>query len=146
MVYVVLSGILFTLWIRQNACMWCESIVEGLIRINRLQVHLERVHPFMNFGNDFRWREVLLHGHAVKCDVAPPKTIRNPKVLSPIFANPWTRKMRFPNLLPEVRSREIFPVSLSLNCSMGMSSPRAGRGQKYFQECPSESFSSSTAQ
>ena len=33
----------------------------------------------------------------VKCDVAPSKTIRNPKVLSPIFADPWSRKMRSPN-------------------------------------------------
>ena len=32
--------------------------------------------------------EVLLHGYAVKCDVAPSKTIRNPKVLSPICVDP----------------------------------------------------------
>ena len=25
------------------------------------------------------------------------KTVRNPKVLSPIFADPWSRKMRSPN-------------------------------------------------
>ena len=41
--------------------------------------------------------EVLLHGYAVKCDVAPSKTIRNPKVLSLIFADQWSRKMRSPN-------------------------------------------------
>ena len=34
---------------------------------------------------------------AVKCDVAPSNTIRNPKVLSPIVADPWSRKMRSPN-------------------------------------------------
>ena len=56
--------------------------------------------------------EVLLHGYAVKCDVAPSKTIRNPKVLSPIFADPWSRKMRLQILLPGVRSREIFLVSV----------------------------------
>ena len=32
--------------------------------------------------------EVLLHGYAVKCDVAPSKTIRKPKVLSLIFVDP----------------------------------------------------------
>ena len=41
--------------------------------------------------------EVLLHGNAVKCDVGPTKTIRNPEVLSPIFADPWSTKMRSPN-------------------------------------------------
>ena len=38
-------------------------------------------------------------------------------------------------LLSEVRLREIFPVSVLLNCTLGMSSPRAGRGQNHFQEC-----------
>ena len=33
-------------------------------------------------------------------------------------------------LLLEVRSREIFPVSVLRNCRMGMSSPRVDRGQK----------------
>ena len=32
--------------------------------------------------------EVLLHGYAVKCDVAPSKTIKNPKVVSPILVDP----------------------------------------------------------
>ena len=41
--------------------------------------------------------DVLVHGHAVKCDVAPTKTIRNPKVLSPIFADPWSKKIRSQN-------------------------------------------------
>ena len=41
--------------------------------------------------------ELLLHGFAVKCDVAPSKTIRNPKVSSPILADPWSKKMRSPN-------------------------------------------------
>ena len=41
--------------------------------------------------------EVLLHGYAVKCEVAPSKTIRNPKVWSPIFVEPWSKKMRSPN-------------------------------------------------
>ena len=34
---------------------------------------------------------------AVKCDVTLSKTVRNPKVLSPIFADPWSRKLRSPN-------------------------------------------------
>ena len=42
-------------------------------------------------------------------------------------------------------SREIFPVSVSLNCRMGMSSPRAGRRRRNFQECPIESSSFCTA-
>ena len=41
--------------------------------------------------------EVLLHGYAVKCDVAPSRIIRNPKVLSPIFVDPWSKKLRYPN-------------------------------------------------
>ena len=41
--------------------------------------------------------EVLLHGYAVKCDVAPSKKIRNPNVLSPIFVDPWSKKIRSPN-------------------------------------------------
>ena len=32
-----------------------------------------------------------------KCDVAPSKTIINPKVLSPIFVDPWSKKMSSPN-------------------------------------------------
>ena len=32
--------------------------------------------------------EVLLHGYAVKCDVAPSKKIKNPQVLTPILADP----------------------------------------------------------
>ena len=34
-------------------------------------------------------------------------------------------------ILPRVRSREIFPVSGSLNCRMGTSSPRAGTSHKF---------------
>ena len=41
--------------------------------------------------------EVLLHGYAVKCDVAPSKIIRNPKVLPPVFVDPWSKKIRSPN-------------------------------------------------
>ena len=41
--------------------------------------------------------EVLLHGYAVKCDVAPSKTIGNPKVVVPIFTDPWSRKIRSPS-------------------------------------------------
>ena len=41
--------------------------------------------------------EVLLHGYAVKCDVAPSKTIKHEKVQSPIFVDPWSKKMRSPN-------------------------------------------------
>ena len=32
--------------------------------------------------------EVLSHRYAVKCDVARSETIRNPKVLSPMFVGP----------------------------------------------------------
>ena len=41
--------------------------------------------------------ELLSHEKAVKCDVAPSNTIRNPKVLSPSFVDPWSRKIRSPN-------------------------------------------------
>ena len=41
--------------------------------------------------------EVLLRGYAVKCDVAPSKTRRHPKVLSPIFVEPWSKKIRSSN-------------------------------------------------
>ena len=34
---------------------------------------------------------------AVKCDVAPSNTIKNSKVLSSIFSDPWSRKMSSPN-------------------------------------------------
>ena len=34
--------------------------------------------------------EVPLHGYAVKRDVAPSNTIKNPKILSSIFADPWS--------------------------------------------------------
>ena len=80
---------------------------------------------------------------AVKCDVVPSKTIRNPKVLSPIFADPWSRKMRSPN--SSARSpltRNLSGLSVLLNCRMGMSSPHACKGHKKIQECPSDSFSS----
>ena len=40
--------------------------------------------------------EILLHGYAVKCDVAPSKIIRNSKVLSPMFVDPWSKKTRSP--------------------------------------------------
>ena len=39
----------------------------------------------------------FLHGEGVNGDVAPSKTITNPKVLSLIFADPWSRKTRSPN-------------------------------------------------
>ena len=39
----------------------------------------------------------FLHVLAVECDVAPSQIIRNPKVLSPIFADPCSEKMRSPN-------------------------------------------------
>ena len=45
-------------------------------------------------------------------------------------------------ILPKVRSREIFPVSVLLNCRMDMSSPRADRAHRFFQEHPSGSSSS----
>ena len=41
--------------------------------------------------------EVLLHWYVVKCEVAPSKTNRNPKVWSPNFVDPWSKKMRSPN-------------------------------------------------
>ena len=77
-------------------CQHVVTMVESHICTSRLWVHLEGVHPLAKLSNNFRW-EVLVHGQAVKCDVAPSKTIRNPKVLSPIFADPWSRKMRSPN-------------------------------------------------
>ena len=40
--------------------------------------------------------DVLLHRYALKCDVAPSKTIRNPEVWSPVFAETWFKKMRSP--------------------------------------------------
>ena len=42
-----------------------------------LRIHLERIHPLMKFGDD-----------CVECGVAPSKTIRNPKIGSPIFVEP----------------------------------------------------------
>ena len=33
----------------------------------------------------------------LKCYVAPSKIIRNPKVLSPIWVDPWSKKIRSPN-------------------------------------------------
>ena len=38
--------------------------------------------------------EVLLHGYAVECDVAPSKTKRKQKFFSPILVDPWSKKMR----------------------------------------------------
>ena len=32
--------------------------------------------------------DVLLHGYAVKCDVAPSRTVENPNVLPSIFVDP----------------------------------------------------------
>ena len=74
--------------------------------------------------------EVLLHGYAVKCDAAPSKTIRNPKVLSPIFADPWSRKMRSPNSSARSPLREIFLALVLLSCRMDMSSPHVDRGHR----------------
>ena len=76
-------------------------------------------------------REVLLHGYAVKCDVDPSKTIRNPKVLSPTFADPCSRRMRSPNSSrPKSAHARSFRSRFRLNCRMGMSSPRVGRGHR----------------
>ena len=33
----------------------------------------------------------------LRCQVAPSSTIRNPKVWSPIFIDPWSKKLRSPN-------------------------------------------------
>ena len=41
--------------------------------------------------------EVFSHLNAVKCDVAPSKIISNPKVLSQMFVDPWSKKTRSPN-------------------------------------------------
>ena len=58
-------------------CLHVMRLVEGHLRKNRLRVHLESVRPLVK--------------------LAPSKTMRNPKALSPIFADPWSRKMRSPN-------------------------------------------------
>ena len=41
--------------------------------------------------------EVLLHGYAVTYEVAPSKTISNPKAWSPMFVEPSSKKIRSPN-------------------------------------------------
>ena len=40
--------------------------------------------------------EVILHGFAVKCDVAPSLTMRHSKILNPVFVDPWSKKIRSP--------------------------------------------------
>ena len=42
-------------------CLHVVRMVESRICTNRLRVHLERVHPLMNFSNYFDVK-VLLHG------------------------------------------------------------------------------------
>ena len=41
--------------------------------------------------------EVLLHGYAAKCEVAPSKMFRHPEVWSPFFVDPSSKKMSSPN-------------------------------------------------
>ena len=54
-------------------------------------------------------------------------TIRNPKVLSPVFADPWSKKMRSPNCSAQSPlTRDLSGLGV-LSCRMRMSSPRAGR-------------------
>ena len=40
-------------------CLHVMRMVESHICTNRLRIHLEGIHPFMKFGNDFRWRGTL---------------------------------------------------------------------------------------
>ena len=118
-------------------CLHVVRMVESHIYTNRLRVHPERVHPLMILPITLDV-EILLHGKAVKCDVTPSNVIRIPKVWSPIFGDPWFRKMRSPNSSVRNRSREIFLVTVSRNCRMGMSSPHVDKGH---QDYPSESSS-----
>ena len=79
---------------------------------------------------------VLLHGYAVKCGVAPSKTIKNPKVLSPILVDPWSKKMRSPrSLARSPLTRDLSGLG-SVELQMGMSSPHAGKDHELFQEGP----------
>ena len=68
--------------------------------------------------------DVLLHGHAVECDVAPSKTKkRNPKV----FVSNKSRSMIHQVLLLLIRSHVIGQVSASMKNRMDTSSPHAGK-------------------
>ena len=70
---------------QSKECLHVMRMMDNHVCTNRFRVHLESVNPLMKFGNDFRCDgDVLLHGHAVECEVAPSKTKKNPKVLSPI--------------------------------------------------------------
>ena len=48
------------------------SMMESHVCTNCPRIHLESVHPLMKFGKTSDG-EVLLHGYAVRCDVAPSK-------------------------------------------------------------------------
>ena len=93
MEYVVQSGVSSRCAFGQKACMsW--RMVESRICTNRFRIHVCNVSIHSWSFEITSDGDVLLRGYAVKWDVAPSSTIKNPRVLSSIFADPWSRKMR----------------------------------------------------
>ena len=73
------------------------KMMESHVCTNRLRIHLEIIHPLMKFGKDFLMRNYSYMDLLSNVNAAPSKTIINPMVLSPIFVEPWSKKIRSSN-------------------------------------------------
>ena len=72
-----------------------------------MSIQSKKIRDFRRWRNSLTWT----------CCHHP--TIRNPKVWSPIFANPWSEKMRSPNYsVPSPLTGDL-PGLVLLNCRMG---------------------------
>ena len=120
-------------------CLHVMRMMDSLFCTNSLRIHLGKCPSIHEV-----WKWLLI---AVKCDVAPSKIIRNPKVLSPKLGWSMVQEDKISKFFSS-QSAHAWSVRSWLGriTEWGTSSRHAGKDHEPFQECPSKLSSSWTAQ